>query len=296
MRRILLGVCMLVFAGTAAAQSSTGPLIVLVPGFFNSLAPGSSEGPYFSRTVLNTLGRGGQVIVVNNLSPVGGVAENGQLLSTFLSKVVAQNPGRPMVLITHSAGGFYAFYALTHHPEFPVRTIVTLALPYRGVEWITNLALAYPELETIVDYLSLDSLKEFESANALKLQAGFRLPDGLRVIAVAGTQEPCFGVDCAMAQNLSWPLTLTQTIMSEASDGIVTIDSALGSGLKMQSASGKAIEIERWNNVNLGLEHWEMVLESSLVHLVGVVNTGYIDRRQQKMYSLILRRLGMLPN
>lgn len=56
-----------------------------------------------------------------------------------------------------------------------------------------------------------------------------------------------------MRQWTTAPLTLTQSLMSEASDGIVTLDSALATGLFLQSSAGGAIPIERWNDVNLGL-------------------------------------------
>lgn len=288
MKRISLGL-ILFFACGALAK----PVVVLVPGFFNSLAPGSEKGPYFSHTILTTLQNRAKVYVVDNLSPVGSVADNGNRLATFLTSVAHDNPGAPISLITHSAGGYYAFYALSHHSEFPVKAVVTLATPYRGVEWLTDLTLLHPELEAIADYLSLGSLREFEAANALKLAESFRLPEGLRVVAVAGTQDPCGGLDCSQAEKLSWPFAITQKIMSEASDGIVNRDSALATNVHLLRLSGRAVDIERWTDMNIGLEHWEMVLDANLGHLLGVVNTDYVDRRQKEFYAQILDRLGL---
>ena len=291
MRRILASLAFVL--GLAPLAASAKPVIVLVPGFFNSLAPGTSAGPYYSSTVVRTLSGSAQVFVIDNLSPVGRVAENGERLATYLNGIRKQYPGQPIILLTHSAGGFYSFYALTHHPDLPVKAIVTMALPYAGVEWISNLTFKFPQLESIAEFLSLGSLEEFESANAIKMSQSFRLPDGVRVIAIAGTQPPCLGLGCALAENLSWPLAMTQETMSQASDGIVTLDSALAKGLALRSNSGRWLQIERWSDINIGLEHWEMVIDSTFSVLVGVVDTGYIDRQQKSIYSQILKRLGL---
>lgn len=275
-----------------SAAANAAPLVVLVPGFFNSLAPGSAAGPYFSSAIVNTLEQRATVFVVSNLSPVGTVAENGELLATYLEGLSAKYPGQKVTLITHSAGAFYAFHALTTHPSLPVQNIVTLAGLYNGSEFIDNLTSSFPGMATVEKYIGLQSLGEFRAANSAQMLASFRIPDAVHIYALAGTQSSCLAVTCADAHYLSWILTLTGGLIPGASDGIVQQTSALATGITMRATSGKTFRPVVWSDLNVALEHWEMVVDASLFLAIGVVDTGYISSQQQYVYSEILNRLG----
>ncbi len=79
--------------------------------------------------------------------------------------------------------------------------------------------------------------------------------------------------------------------MQGSSDGIVTVPSALAQDLHMMDEHGRDKQIEYWEDLSIPLEHWEMVEESSLFHLIGVVDTGHIDDVQIDVYSRILARV-----
>lgn len=283
----------------AGGTADRSPVIVLVPGFFNSLAPGRVSTtppfayPYFSGTIVGTLDKFGTVLTVNNLLPVGTVEQNGEILERFLVTAAEKHPGRKMVLIAHSAGGLYAMRALTARPELPVETVVTIATPYGGVELVDNVAAQAKVLDTLAIFLNLESLRQFKKAKVAAMIAGFALPDRVRWITLAGTQPPCRLAGCGDARNLSWILTLAQGLMKNASDGIVTFESALGRHVGIRAASGRPFALESWADFNFALEHWEMVSDSRLFTVLGVMNSGYINDMQIRFFERIFERLGM---
>jgi pimeloyl-ACP methyl ester carboxylesterase len=264
-------------------KSQMMAFVVLVPGFFNSLAPGNQYGPYFSRAIVETIEKRAQVSVVDTLSPVGGIDENGHYLVEYLDNLHKKYPDETFTLITHSAGGLYSLEALQENPSLPVKTVVTLAAPYQGIDFIENLAAHVPGLDSLAHYLNLDSLSEFRLRSMATRMKSWALPSNTRWIALAGQQEPCFFITCAESKKLSWVLTISQSLMSGSSDGIVTVRSAL--------ATDSPFKIERWNDFSIPLEHWEMVEEASLFHLIGVVDTGNIESLQKQVYSQILDRV-----
>ncbi len=288
MRRFLGLILFALISSTAFAA----PIVVLVPGFFNSLAPGSLQGPYFSGTIVGTLKKRAPVFVVRNLVPFAGVEENGRILSDYLVSLNQRYPNEKIVLIAHSAGGFYALHALTAHPELPVAAVVTLATPYDGSEFIENLTTDFPGIRKLTKFLNLSSLEEFRPANTAQILRKYYVPQSVRWIAVGGSQPECNLLNCADAGHLSWLLSLTQRLMSTESDGIVTLESALGRETSLLHADGTTFEMERWSDLNVGLEHWEMVQDSNLFRLIGVLNTGYISQRQKQVYNELLDRLG----
>lgn len=286
MKRGMLALAIWAFSNVAIAK----PLVVLVPGFFNSLAPGTSQGPYFSSAIVRTISQRAQVLVVDNLSPVGGVQENAGRLLQYLKTVEKHFPNQPMTLITHSAGGLYALQALNLDPRLPVKTVVTLAAPYEGIDFIENLDAHVPGLDSLAHYLRLDALKEFRLAKTHVLMNHLHIPSHVRWIALAGMQSKCFLVTCAESKRLSWVLSLSQDLMKGPSDGIVTVTSALAEDLNLLDENGHAKTIERWSSL-IPLEHWEMVEEASLFHLIGVLDTGSIEREQVELYSHILAQV-----
>ena len=288
------------WSGPAMAMSApqNQPVIVLVPGFFNSLVPGHVRTqppfifPYFSGTIVHTLQNYGTVVTVNTLMPVGTVEQNGEILGRFLAATAMQYPGRQMILVAHSAGGLYSMWALTNRPDLPVRTVLTIATPYGGVEMVDNIATQVKPLDTLALYMNLESLRQFKKSKVAALLAGFRLPENVRWIALAGSQPPCSLLACGDSRNLSWILTLAQMLMKNSSDGIVTVDSALARNIGVRGSSGGPFRFEAWHDLNFALEHWEMVEDSRLFKVLGIVNTGHIHDMQRRLFEQIFDRLG----
>lgn len=300
---IVLGLSSMALASgaPALATSFVRPLIVLVPGFFNSAIPSENtrqavlfDHPYFSKAITETVAkRGLEPVVVDNLLPVGSVSVNGERLLRFLDDLNQRNPGREMVIISHSAGGLYTLYALTHRPSLPIHTVVSVATPYNGVEFVGRLSKDVPGLDALVGALDLDSLREFEPSRMPAVLAGLTVPPGVRWVAIAGYQPTCHVVDCTNPMKLSWLLSIAQTLMSEKSDGVITVSSALGRGMTLQSQDGGCLDLERWEDFVIPLEHWEIVQESFLFHGLGVINTQKIQNLQVETFSRILDRLQL---
>lgn len=53
-------------------------------------------------------------------------------LTTYLTKILAENPERPVHLVGHSLGGLLLRCALAQMPDPRIRTLVTLGTPYGG--------------------------------------------------------------------------------------------------------------------------------------------------------------------
>ena len=288
-----LGLLVSVFAFGSTSQAGVRPVIVMVPGFFNSL----SVDPYFAQIIVDTIhARGLDVVAVDNLSSVGSVEENSDRLYTFIMKTSAQFPGRKMVLLGHSAGGLYSLLALTKHPELPVETLVSIGTPFGGVEFVDNLTTHVPGLDSLVKFIHLDSMREFGTKRMGAVLEKIRVPDKLRLIALAAYQPPCLLIGCARAENLSWVLSVAQHLMSSPSDGVVTVSSALAKGVELKRFNGTAFAFERWDDFVIPLEHWEVVGEAPVFHLLGVVNTDYIKSVQVSMFNSLFERLEPIIN
>ena len=273
------------------------PVVVLIPGFFNTAIPGElklSEGyiPYFSRKIIDTVRARATVAVVDTLLPTGTLETNGVLLEKFLSATVARYPGRKFIAIAHSAGGLYLMRALTLRPDLPFKTVVTIATPYTGVEFIDKLADNIPGLDALAHYLHLDILREFRRDNMASILGRVSVPDHIRWISIAGYQPSCFLWTCGESSHLSWLLTVAQQLMEHESDGIVTVDSALGRGAAIQSRSGRPLHLEPWADFIVPLEHWEIVQDYRFFRSLGVIDVGNVRDLQEQVFNELLDRLG----
>ena len=265
------------------------PVVVLVPGFFNSVTPGHVRDgkyvPYFSSVIVDTLKeRGYPVAVATRLAPVDTVEQNGDRLVEILVEISCRFPGREMIVLAHSAGGLYSMRALTLRPDLPVSTLVTLATPYGGVDFIEKIASHLPIAEKIATHLNLESLREFRPSNMERVLSRLAMPSRVRWIALTGQQPPCFLINCYQSRRLNWVLSITHALMKGQSDGVVTTTSALAGGLSFAG-------LERWADFDIGLEHGEMVQEAELFALLGVTDTPRIARRQREYIGEIFRRL-----
>lgn len=276
MRFGMLALLVLLSPFTWAAK----PAVVLVPGFFNSLADGSSKGPYFSRTVVRTIqDQGFDVYVVDNLKPVGSVETNANLLLDFLRRM-ERIPGlqdRGLILIGHSAGGLYSLRAMTLDPYLPVTTLATISTPYHGVNFVEKLTDS-AVIRKLVEWIRLGALMELTPTGVRQIMGKIRIPSRVRIINTGGAQKPCFLLGCARAERLSWLLTISGHLNGEDSDGVVPYASALG------------LNAERMDDA-IHLEHWEQVLDSRVFSLLGVANTGYVEKEQRRFYTALLQQI-----
>lgn len=255
-------------------------LLVLVPGFFSSFAQ-----PYFSDHIVSHLERQGYTVeVVQNLNPIGKVSENSQSTLDSLQAIAKKHSHQPMTIIGHSLGGIYSLVALNTDKTLPVQNVVTIATPYEGVGIVNGIDANFPGVSDLADFLHLESLVEMRTANVQAILKKYPIPENVRWIALGGYEKRCLMLTCAWPERLSWIMSVGQFFIGrDPSDGIVTTGSAL--------AINSKLKIERWQDMVVPLEHWEMVLDHRVFGALGVANTSWIHAQQIQLYSNILKRL-----
>lgn len=310
----------------ATASDSAKSVFVLVPGYFNSAILGDiderhrskfkdesvsnfnsshlnnsnlntelylNSTPYFSQAILQTMRRHGAVVVVNSLNPIGTIEENAQILERFLVVTADQFSGKELVIIAHSAGGLYTLGALSRRPSLPIKTVVTIATPYTGIEFIEELTDSLPGLDSLAQFLNLESLREFRPTKVANVMKTFRVPEKTKLITIAGRQSPCFIFNCSESRYLSWILTLTHNLVGRPSDGIITVESALGLNAKISDKNERPLTISPWSDFNFALEHGEMVHDFRFFKALGVSDVSEIRKRQAKYFEEIVVRLKL---
>ena len=277
--------------------NADAPLVLLVPGFFNSLLLGYTRSgtsgiesePYFSQAIIETVeAKGYPVAVVNTLEPVSRIEPNGELLLTFIRDLRARRPDlahRRIVMIGHSAGGLYSMYALNKDRTLPVDALVTIGTPFQGADLVERIRNFAPVLETLAEWVSLQSLVELRPQRVAEFMKKIVLPTGLRVIVTGGSQKGCFLLSCSKAENLSWLMTLTGKIVGQPSDGVISTRSAFARDIDLHDALGDNVIIERPKGLRFDLEHWEQVHDYRLFYALGIKNVGKIEREQREFYS-----------
>lgn len=268
----------LLFTTTATAKD----IVVLVPGFFNSFTP-----EYFSDEIIQTFkNKGFKVYVANGLNPIGTIEDNGTRLEKILTKIEAIEKGSEISKVTfnivaHSAGGFYSLF-VANRQKFDIKNILTVSTPYKGVEFVQNWLDNSSAFRLLSELACLDGLVQLTESGVAKFLAGVRVSPNTKIVAFGGFQGK--SLDVWNARYLSTPLRVTSHYISEKSDGIVGYSSALALGSILTTDDTKAIQLKD-PEYFLALEHWEQVLDSNSFFLLGIRNTGYIQREQQRFYT-----------
>lgn len=276
------------------AYSAAPANLVLVPGFFSSAIPAPEhfgnpwDQPYFSQDIVHLLkSRAGRLFVVDNLNPVGGVQENGQKLIRFLNAHIKDFGGQPITLLGHSAGGLYALYAAANS-NMPIQHIISLSTPYRGLKLIDNLANDGVPVASLAAPFCLENLMGLQAANVKNYLSNLVLKNKLRLDIFAGYQSlGLFTIDWKV---LSAPLVPFQAIIGENSDGIVSVQSSLNASDLMNKNKGLVNIVTHAKPVPL--EHWEMILDSDLTKIYGVLNSDELRKAQLRAYSEVLTQSG----
>ncbi|MFZ3231556.1 MAG: hypothetical protein WA160_15215 [Pseudobdellovibrio sp.] len=258
--------------------ASAAEIVVLVPGFFNSLNP-----EYFSQDIVNSFkNKGFKVYVVNNFNPIGTIEDNGTRLEAFLKAVeLNEKHAVDFNLVAHSAGGFYSMW-VANRQHFSIKNIYTVSTPYLGVEFIETWLADCTLFRAITDLAHLESLKELTPEGAKNFLATIRVSPNTKITAFGGYQSE--SIDITNARNLSAPLLVTSHFITKDSDGIVAFSSAIGLG-NIKTTEEKTASQFLAKKYFIALEHWEQILDSSSFILLGIRNTGYIRNEQIRFYS-----------
>lgn len=277
------------------AGGPNGPVnLVLVPGFFSSAVPAPDhlgnpwDQPYYSKDIVHFLStRSSHLWVVDTLNPVGGVEENGQRLVHFLERRAADFGNKPIVLLSHSAGGLYSLYAAANS-SLPISQIITMSTPFKGLKLLQAVEEKGVPIATLAAPFCLDNLLGLKTKPVVDFLQSLNLSKPLRLDVFAGYQTTSL-----MTWDwhyLSAPLVPFQALIQESSDGIVNVQSALNPEDLLRRNQG-VVDIHV-HPERLNLEHWEMILDAELTHLYGVLNADSLRSAQAKIYSDVLTKSG----
>lgn len=257
---------------------SAKEILVLVPGFFNSFAP-----EYFSQDVIRPFqAKGFKVYVANNLNPIGTIEDNGVRLENYMAAVEkAEGQRVNFNIVGHSAGGLYALF-VANRQKFSIKNIVTVATPFKGVEFLQAWMDDFILFKAITDLAHLDGLKQLTPSGVQKFIASIRVAPQTRIVAFGGYQNE--SLDVWNARNISAPLLVTSHFISGKSDGIVGYDSAIGLGSVLTTQNTRAVQL-RNPQYFIALEHWEQTLDSRAFIFLGIRNTDYIAQEQQRFFT-----------
>lgn len=298
---LLVVICLWGLGSRATEPVTAGarPVAVLVPGFFSSLVFGYVRvtpeklkvdiQPYFAINILRAFAsQGVEPVVVDTLSPVGTLEDNGRRLIAFLDRLNsdAHFKGRPLHLIAHSAGGLYSLFAIAHRPDIGIQSLTTLSTPFHGAEFVDRLATGVPGLESAVSYMNLQSLPQMRPANVARFVSQFDLPKNFVIKVFAGEQS--FYWDPTDARGLSWPMNITSLLIDRRSDGIVSVDSSYATGVLTHTQG--PLPILKGTNT-LPLEHWEQTLDYRVFTLLGIRNAAYIRDTQDRFYGSLAKSI-----
>jgi hypothetical protein len=293
--RIISILIISVFALVAHAESPK-KIVVLVPGYFNSLAPGyfrgqrPEVGPYWSIDIIRTFQVQGfpSVYVVNNLNPFGTIVENSNRLREYLNQLHQSLHGQAVeyYLVGHSAGGLYSL-TVASSTQLPIKKVVSISTPLAGASIVDSVYQTW--FGTVAEWLSLDSIRELTETNVKQYLSQFRLPEGLQYYVYGGYQPS--SIDFLPAENLSFPFYVTSKLIGEASDGVISYRSATDNHFRLQSVHGNLIQTFVEQKDYIHLDHSEQVLDYRICALLGTQHPEYIQQEQIRFYSVVAKRL-----
>ena len=192
--------------------------------------------------------------------------------------------GGPLLVIAHSAGGLYSLYAASH-TSYPINRIITVGTPYLGLAFLKPLEEQNIPIDLFLKYFYLKNLLGLKPDVVPRFIQSLQLKHPVRVDAFAGRQS--MGIDFWDWRTLSEALVPLQLLNNESSDGVVTVQSALGIGF----FQGKVANLDAHVHTQvIGMEHWEFVLNAELARVFGVQNVGDLRNAQEWAYYNILKQ------
>lgn len=269
-----------------ALSVKTKRIVVFVPGFFNSFAP-----EYFSSDIVGALQQKGfTVVIAQKLNPVGTIEENGERVLYLFQGLRQQAPNAEVSVIGHSAGGLYALYAINKGARY-IKTLVTVATPFNGVEFVEKWRENIWLFKTLMDWAQIDGLRQLTTPFVQQFIKSVKVPSTLKIIAYGGYQPVNW--DITNAANMSAVLSVPASFTTGPTDGIVGYESAVYT-TSIPTTEKTLNKVRADRSVVLGLEHWEQVLDYRHFYLLGVRNPQLIRDRQISFYSSIGNMLLLL--
>jgi len=279
---------LLIFIINFKGINSFAKVLVLVPGYFNTLIPGFLEknkyNPYWSHDIVDVYRDAGfKVFPVNNLNPVGSIEENGARLLRYLDRIKSEiDPSEGISIIAHSAGSLYTIEA-NNRRRLPIRKLIAINTPFDGVDFIDRITKTVPGVVELEKQLNIESLNQLRPELVRRYFANLLHKPEFPILGVTGGQESNV-INWYDAAFLTPIFYVTQALMDYASDGIVTHRSALGK----ITPTGINITI---SNEYVHLDHIKQNLDADYFKYMGMKNTEFVRREQIRFYSRLISEL-----
>lgn len=272
------------------------PVIIFVPGFLNGVVH-SIDGHYFADEIIaHYQNAGAEVLTINEeLQSTGEVEDNGRRLQRTLEQKWS-NPeykNRPIEIVAHSAGALFSLYAATHS-DLPITKIISISSPWRGADIVDKTPLNV--LAKLLDQAQVKALIQYKREKIEPLIGQWPARRNLKIFCLAGQQNLDWR-RANRAEYLSWPLSVAQSFIDKASDGVISVDSALPA-----SSPSKPEWLDKWDFVDtsayprLPLDHMEQAHKSEIFRLLGVSNPEYIRNAQLSFYDFLLHSILEVRN
>lgn len=309
LRLTLLMFCL----ASPALFAETKGVIILIPGTWNSMIPGSQrlnhlsqlveKNPYFSEAIIETIEKENyDYFVVKKLNPFGDLYSNGdqtalEILDWYDRYV--PNHDKPITLLAHSMGAAYAIHAIKRLNNLPIKNIVMISAPLEGC-FLADAILDNRLSKSFIATLNNVAGESFDFRGlyqATKKEMSFLL-EGLNSVndhaylkinyfTVASVQHtPPTIFQALQSEYLSPFLTLTSSFTTGASDGLITRDSAL------YTSQSKTIPVQ-FQPMPFGgrLDHTEQVLDYRILKALGASHTDFVREEQVRFYKQIISYL-----
>lgn len=283
-------------ANTAKATD----LVILIPGTLTDLIPSSGKDlkhtHYFSNAILETISnRGYYVEVMEGLLPTGDLTINCNIAENKVQQLYKKWQGKisNVILLGHSMGGLLSLCVSSRNTDLPISKNILIATPLEGSfvaehaftnplwgDWLIDLAY---DLSTFWDFRGLTELTQ-EKVNIFIKE--LLLPDDLKIYLATGSQKaselPFIIYD---ADYLSPIMAIASLDQEQDSDGIISVNSALGIHTNLKTISGKNILLNRLSQDIGFLDHAKQVIDYHW--FLGCTNQHLIEKRQRQFYTQV---------
>lgn len=295
-------------AAKAAPKAAPKAALILIPGTGNSFfnAP-YGLGAYFSDAIrLGLEMHGFHVLMIQDLLPFGTFEENGDRVYEAVKhwyKSHYPNNDIPLLMLGHSAGGFYALRAATRISQenannssgIPLKQILFLSTPLSGA-MLANLALSDPNLRSTLRgisqqknaFVDLRGLMQMRSDEVKNFLDGVRISPEVQLTAFAGYQKSPNWFQLFSAYFLSPVFQVLTKYIGKESDGIVELESSLANNIWIQTRSGVWSQVRVINQWLLPLDHPEQVLDYRVFAAMGTKHANWIQESQMNYYPILV--------
>lgn len=275
--KLLLPVLFLSFAAEAKLA------LVLVPGYGSSAirSPEFKKSEvYFSKDILKVFkDKKINTFVATGFSAFGSIQENALILISFLDGL-EKSGFDEFILLGHSSGGLYSL-AATSQSQHKINHIITVATPFRGVDFVTKLNKR--KMDFIYRVLGMRTAGELSPENVSQFLSQQNLPAHLKLWLTTGTQPNCSLLKQSDSRCQAWPFAIASKSYDQDNDGLISWSSAYALDLDL------GVQTNRLFQLNALLDHGEEILDYRYISALSPFHVSKIRAEQRRFYTEIAK-------